>query len=903
MRGKNPHANPQLETIKSMRHLTLTALLALSLAGAQSAPTPVPLTVTPAGAPVGAPPAVSGPVAEPVRIPETGELARPAGIISPVTGITLRQAVGGLTTVAGYTLVAPDLPNLTLTGLVIEPRVSIARTLELLLNTYAPGLAAVVLEEQGVLLVARPEVVARVVGGERLTLVTTALSEAQLQRLTAAGALRAAAVALGDGLVLLSGTAAQREDSAAFLREVEAALPRAAAQTPGRTELFTLDSDVSGDVSALAGQLREALNVPVRAVGRTLIVTGDEATIRTAGTLIARLPRTAAPPAAPQSAEPVRVTLEAASPEEVARLLTAMLPEGSRVTPLPALGLVAVVGSEDAVALARRLTATLPAAAAAATTPVTRRFPSRDVAGDARYLRALLPGVEVVELDADGEVVVRGSAEVLAQAQALLLERPGNVGGVTRFYNLTGGAEAAAVIAQAIRREVEASTTLYGTVLAVRGTEEQQRRTALLLETFQRPEVREPTITRSIRLNYADPAAVLAALTGLGAIGGQVGGATVPAMVVTPPAPQGQGVTLSAVVAPGQTTQATPAQTPPVTPGGNAPAGGALVGEDALTLRAAVDERTGAILLRGPQGEVESAAQAIAFLDVRQELIRVRVRVEQMTDTALNSLGFNWTASAGPLSVSAGGGGLSAGVSNRFTLPTLGVQLQALAQQGHSETILDTNFISTSGQATEFLNGGTLVFPPQPGGSGAGNYQYGVGLNFTPRLRPDGTIAVTLETTIGQPPAAGAQGAVLVTEQRIRTVADLRPGEVTVLGGALTVNRGRDNGGVPVLSRLPIIGGLFRSETVTNRRENLVFIVTAEVVGREPLPAGRIEGGERVILQPGTAAPTVTVPAPPATPVTAPVTVRPAPAPTPSPAPAAPRNTGTERTTVGGTRP
>lgn len=881
-----------------MKPLTLLTAALIGTAFAQSAPTPLGTPVpVPQSQPQNVQPAAR---AEPVRLPEDGALSVRAGLVTPLGGIGLREAIGGLATAGGYTVVAPGLPNLTLTGLNIAPNVPVARTISFLLNTYAPGLAAALLEEQRILLIAAPETVQRATGRTAqggVSAVTSRLGVDTVNALTVTGLLRATALPLEGGVWLLVGSAQDRTDSAALLARIEAELPRAvsAEGAPVTTELVGLRT--AEGAAELAEALSEATGAVVRAVGATLVTRGTAEQRALVRSVVSSQPVPEPEPqpvTAPVAAPAVRVLIPSRAVAADVALLTALLPEGTTVTAVEGQG-VAVAGSESAVIQARDLVAASAAererAGVSTAGPVREAYPSNDPTGDAAYLRALLPDVEVVVLPNDSRLVVVGTAAQHRRAQELLLTRPGNVGGTTEFYPLMDAGGQGEIIAGAIRREVGATTTLYGNLLAVRGSAQQQERAAALIRTFQgslttpRADAEE-IVMRSVRLSYANPETVLEALRELGAVVQASGG--------------GGG---AAPAAPGAASGAAP----------SASAGG---------LAATVDLRSGAVLLRGRLSEVETAAQAIAFLDTREVTIRVRVRVEQMSDNALETLGMTWNAAAGPVSVSAGGSGLTTGVSNRFTLPTLSATLNALSSQGQTTTILDTNFVSMSGQETVFRNGGRLVIPgtvvgtpPNTTTVGGGEFNYGLVLTFTPRLRADGTIGVGLDTEIGQQPVLGAGGSVLTSEQRLTTLADLRPGEVVVLGGALTTTQGRTNSGVPVLSRLPVVGGLFRTTNTTARRENLVFIITAEVV--DPRPAGgAIQGGERVTVSPtatpvpSTVSTVNTSPAPVQTPVSAPVPAQPAapaaapvqPAPAPA-APAEPRNTGTERTPIGGGRP
>ncbi len=54
-----------------------------------------------------------------------------------------------------------------------------------------------------------------------------------------------------------------------------------------------------------------------------------------------------------------------------------------------------------------------------------------------------------------------------------------------------------------------------------------------------------------------------------------------------------------------------------------------------------------------------------------------------------------------------------------------------------------------------------------------------------------------------------------------------------VMGGLITDNKQNSSEGLPLLSRIPIIGGLFGQQTLTNDRTELVMFITPRVVENE----------------------------------------------------------------------
>ena len=51
-----------------------------------------------------------------------------------------------------------------------------------------------------------------------------------------------------------------------------------------------------------------------------------------------------------------------------------------------------------------------------------------------------------------------------------------------------------------------------------------------------------------------------------------------------------------------------------------------------------------------------------------------------------------------------------------------------------------------------------------------------------------------------------------------------------VLGGLIKEDKNKSSGGLPFLSQIPVLGGLFGTQTLTDNRTELVIMITPRVV-------------------------------------------------------------------------
>ena len=68
-----------------------------------------------------------------------------------------------------------------------------------------------------------------------------------------------------------------------------------------------------------------------------------------------------------------------------------------------------------------------------------------------------------------------------------------------------------------------------------------------------------------------------------------------------------------------------------------------------------------------------------------------------------------------------------------------------------------------------------------------------------------------------------------IATRYIKTTVSAPNCSTIILGGLITDDKGRDVSGIPVLSRIPVIGGLFRNTSKTKNRQELIILMRPEV--------------------------------------------------------------------------
>lgn len=120
----------------------------------------------------------------------------------------------------------------------------------------------------------------------------------------------------------------------------------------------------------------------------------------------------------------------------------------------------------------------------------------------------------------------------------------------------------------------------------------------------------------------------------------------------------------------------------------------------------------------------------------------------------------------------------------------------------------------------------------------------GLILGITPRISPDGLVVMEIDAErseisaqAGVPVSIAANGEVIrspiFNTTTAQTTVSALSGQTIVLGGLITENRNAIHRRVPVLSDVPVLGNLFRYDSVTQQRTELLIIMTPRVIRSE----------------------------------------------------------------------
>lgn len=161
----------------------------------------------------------------------------------------------------------------------------------------------------------------------------------------------------------------------------------------------------------------------------------------------------------------------------------------------------------------------------------------------------------------------------------------------------------------------------------------------------------------------------------------------------------------------------------------------------------------------------------------------------------------------------------------------LDMELSAMEQEHLLEVVASPRLIASHGQAA-LIESGTEIPYAQETKEGATNASFKkavLRLKVTPQISDDHKVILTLEINQDKPGLQTTTGVVIDT-QHMKTQLRLEDQQTIVVGGIYeTVDEHTDDR-VPVLSRIPLLGYLFRHKAMQHSRKELLIFITPEIL-------------------------------------------------------------------------
>lgn len=271
---------------------------------------------------------------------------------------------------------------------------------------------------------------------------------------------------------------------------------------------------------------------------------------------------------------------------------------------------------------------------------------------------------------------------------------------------------------------------------------------------------------------------------------------------------------------------------------------------------------TNSLVVKGIPVSVRRVEDFLLDIDRRPGQILIETRIVEVNSGYMKELGINWQASYGYKSSDVMGGlgsvessagvnlppsveeGLSLGFGLVSDKLTLDIRLSALEDRGKAKVVSTPSVMVLDNHTAVISDGTELLVPSMDAttviktGDSHGDLPYRaeifravLELAVTPRVIDSGLLALFINTkreefnfeheVQGYPPK--------ITKS-LRTELIVRDGDTVAIGGIKTENERDSQSGVPLLSKIPLLGWLFKKETKSEDRAELLIFLTPKIM-------------------------------------------------------------------------
>ena len=294
---------------------------------------------------------------------------------------------------------------------------------------------------------------------------------------------------------------------------------------------------------------------------------------------------------------------------------------------------------------------------------------------------------------------------------------------------------------------------------------------------------------------------------------------------------------------------------------------------------AVVDARTNTLFVQDVPSRLEEVRKLIAQIDVAVRQVMIEARIVEAADTfsrnlgvrlgyhdqsgrgfgitgrgsdvrgsfggSLNDTGFHTgqVADTPPftdsLSVNLPAAGLNAFNAGTFSFllfnqamtKFLNLEISALEADGKGKIIASPRVL-TADQVEAVIEQGTEIPYQQATSSGATSVSFrkaNLALKVKPQITPDGNIIMTLDVNKDAPGATTPAG-VQISTKHVKTEVLVENGGTVVIGGIFEQQDRTDQTRVPFFGSLPYVGWLFKNDTTTTQKAELLVFITPRIV-------------------------------------------------------------------------
>jgi general secretion pathway protein D len=255
------------------------------------------------------------------------------------------------------------------------------------------------------------------------------------------------------------------------------------------------------------------------------------------------------------------------------------------------------------------------------------------------------------------------------------------------------------------------------------------------------------------------------------------------------------------------------------------------------------------LLVRGTQEGIDQFREMLALLDQPIKQVRISTKFVTVETTAARAFGIDFFVDNGEFGFFNQGQTFGGGQTIvRFIRGRFNATLQALLQDHRAQVINEPSVTTENNmEATvDFTTEIPYITATQTYNEfGFATTTYNIeqvsvdnSLEVTPRINADDSVTMYLTPTISDTPgvvtAPDGTTYPIVTTQSVTTQVTVDDGETLAIGGMVRKNESVNIHKTPLLSQIPIIGNLFSAAAKNISNNELIILVTPQIIRPKP---------------------------------------------------------------------
>lgn len=263
-----------------------------------------------------------------------------------------------------------------------------------------------------------------------------------------------------------------------------------------------------------------------------------------------------------------------------------------------------------------------------------------------------------------------------------------------------------------------------------------------------------------------------------------------------------------------------------------------------------VDTRTNTIIITDTQAKIDQAQDIIYRLDKVTPQIMIEAKVVEVTKEFSRELGLGLnfterhtsTADVSSFDVALNHPAaepVTSGSFNFFRLfgssvAALNAQISASETKGDVKVVSSPRILTLDNKSAKIKQGIEYAYLERDdsGGSSVKFKNIDLSLEVTPHVTPDKRISMNIFLTKNDV-ATVTDGVPSLSTNEAQTELLVNNNDTIVIGGIVKTDNNESSSGVPILSGIPILGRLFRTDIDIDKRNELLIFITPTIVQLE----------------------------------------------------------------------